>query len=160
MGESDGLISNVLLWNIIGHILFQTGMRAICILGARKLFNLHSSDNDVPESRLIAVLVFNLFVLMTDLYLINSRVAGDAMSVLDGLSGNRHFVVLFVSILIVHFVLSHFASVAFQTTKLPIEFSLYSRAFADFELVVGFLLKLMRIRDYPMENFGSKKLIK
>jgi Ca2+-transporting ATPase len=92
---------------------------------------------------------------MTDLNLINSRVAGQDTSVFDGLCSNPYFIVLFILILIVHVVLSHFASLAFQTVKIPLKFWGYSLAFAVAELFVGGLLRLIRLTDRTTEKLEA-----
>jgi Ca2+-transporting ATPase len=164
-GESDGLISNVLLRNIIGHCLYQTAVLLLCIFGAKSVFAMDipvegSADLDEAQRRGISTFVFNTFVFMTDLNLINCRVAGQDMSVLDGLLLNPYFIVLFILILAVHVILSHFASLTFQTVKLPFKFWAYSLVFGIFELFIGFLLRLMKLTDHTTEKLEKYRAMR
>jgi hypothetical protein len=77
------------------------------------------------------------------------------MSVLDGLGSNPYFIVLFVLIFVVHVVLSHFASLAFQTVKLSWKFWGWSLAFAIAELFIGFLLRLIKLTDHTLEMLDA-----
>jgi Ca2+-transporting ATPase len=152
-GESDGLISNVLLRNIIGHAIYQTGILLLCTFGTDKVLRIHFQGTQ--ESKGVSTFVFNTFVMMTVVNLINCRVAGQDMSVLDGICSNPYFIVIFLLIIIVHFILSHFGSVAFETVKLPFEFWLYSIVFGLGELLIGFFLRLIRLTDHTTERLET-----
>jgi Ca2+-transporting ATPase len=153
-GESDGLISNVLLRNIIGSVTYQLAVMLLAMFGAHTVFGLE--DN----SRMVSTFVFNTFVFMQVFNLINARVAGQDMSVLDGILTNPYFIVIFFSIAIMHVILSHFASSAFQTDKVDFKFWGYSVAFGAGELIVGLFLRMVRLVDHTAEKLDALRRLR
>jgi Ca2+-transporting ATPase len=83
-GEADQLISNVLLRNIIGHCCYQ--VTVLCVILFRGQLFFDGNETDIhAERRHIGTLLFNSFIYMQVFNLINARVAGQDMSVLEGL---------------------------------------------------------------------------
>jgi Ca2+-transporting ATPase len=164
-GESDGLISNVLLRNIVGHCTYQIAVLLVLIFGAKSLFGIEMTLADVTikipnptadelklkleetQAEAVSTFVFNTFVFMQVFNLINARVAGQDMSVLDGIVTNPYFIVIFILIAIIQVILSHFASVAFHTRQIHVKYWGYSVLFGVVELIIGFFLRLIRLSD-------------
>ena len=150
-GESDGLISNVLLRNILGHVIYQSAVLLLILFGAKKIFNINEVDK-TAEERHISTLVFNTFVYMQVFNLINSRVAGQDMSVLDGILSNPFFIIIFLGIAIIQAILTELAKSAFVTVHLNWKEWLICLGFGLFSLVVGFILRLIRLPDRTTEK--------
>jgi Ca2+-transporting ATPase len=177
-GESDGLISNVLLRNIIGHVGYQMVVMLLCMFGGIKIFGLKEEDIAFPtgdisdikldlhlddeklEARLVSSFVFNTFVFMQVFNLINARVAGQDMSVLDGILQNPYFIAIFFLIAILQFILSHFAAVAFHTFGLEGKYWGISIAFGVGELIVGFFLRMIRLTDHTTEKLQALRALR
>jgi Ca2+-transporting ATPase len=173
-GESDGLISNVLLRNIIGHVTYQLAVLLLIMFGAKSVFGLEVTDlhdkifadyeldetkwnkyTEEMEARGVSTFVFNTFVLMQVFNLINARVAGQDMSIVDGIFQNPYFIAIFFIIILMHIVLSYFASAAFQTLKIGVEFWGISIAFGAGELIVGIFLRMVRLQDHTADKLNA-----
>jgi Ca2+-transporting ATPase len=107
------------------------------------------------DARTVSTFVFNTFVLMQVFNLINARVAGQDMSVVDGIFQNPYFIAIFFIIIVMHIVLSYFASTAFQTLPIGAEFWGMSVAFGAGELIIGFILRLIRLQDHTAAKLNA-----
>ncbi|KAH0793266.1 calcium-translocating P-type ATPase, PMCA-type family protein [Histomonas meleagridis] len=150
-GESDGLISNVLARNIVGHVVYQTIVLFLILFGDKSIFKINESDSDIQE-RHVSTLVFNTFVYMQVFNLINARVANQDMTVLDGLFSNIWFIIIFVGIAGLQAILVIFAKSAFLTVDLSWKEWLISIGLGAGSLVIGVLLRLIKLPDMTVEK--------
>jgi Ca2+-transporting ATPase len=195
-GESDGLISNVLVRNITGHVVYQMAVLLIVMFGADRLFGIdkaasyirefakelipHTDLVDADEKpiteealnilidkqtdkatrRYVSTFVFNTFVYMQVFNLINARVAGQDMSVLDGIISNPFFIIIFLIIGGMQAILSEFAGAAFMTYKMqPVHWGI-AIGFGVGSLLIGFILRLIRLQDHTSEKLQALRKIR
>jgi Ca2+-transporting ATPase len=189
-GEADNLISNVLLRNIIGHVLYQLIVLMIILFGAKHIFGISGDEGDQPHyisdilaadqsyktvdlnsskateivdkvvARYTSTFVFNAFVYMQVFNLINARVAGQDFSVLDGLFSNPYFLIIFVCIAGVQAILSELAGVAFETYHMEIEHWVISLAFGAGALIIGALLRFITLADHTTERLNALRRLR
>jgi Ca2+-transporting ATPase len=158
-GESDGLISNVLFRNIFGHCVYQTIVLCLILFGAESIFEIHDDDIEY-ERKHLSTLVFNVFVFMQVFNLINARVAGQDMSILDGLLSNPYFIVIFFGIAGVQAILTELAKAAFVTINMTGIEWVISIAFGAGSLVVGVLLRMIRLPDNTSEKLDALRAMR
>ena len=145
-GESDGLISNIVFRNIFGHVAYQLAILFLILFGAKTVFHINELDDDLQE-RHTSTLVFNTFVYCQVFNLINARVAGQDMSVLDGLFTNPFFLIIFFSIGGVQAILVELAGSAFVTIHLSWKEWLICLGFGAGELIIGVILRCIKLPD-------------
>lgn len=153
-GESDGLISNVLFRNICGHTIYQLAVLFLILFGAKKLFGVNYSDDEVQEKN-VSTMVFNAFVYCQVFNLINARVAGQDMSIFDGLFKNPYFIIIFFFIGGLQAILSELAGAAFVTVHMNWKRWLICLAFGAGELIIGAILRCIKLRDRTTEKLQA-----
>ncbi|OHT02030.1 calcium motive P-type ATPase [Tritrichomonas foetus] len=153
-GESDGLISNVIFRNISGHVVYQLLVLFLMLFGAKSIFLINEVNKDLQE-RHTSTLVFNTFVYMQVFNLINARVAGQDMSVMDGLFMNPYFLIIFFAIAIVQAILTELAGSAFLTVHLNWKEWLICIGFGAAELIVGAILRCIRLKDTTTQKLNA-----
>jgi magnesium-transporting ATPase (P-type) len=145
-GKSDKLVSNILLRNISGNCVYQVVVLCLILFGGKSILGIQDSDLEY-ERKHIATLLFNTFVFMQVFNLINARVAGQDMSVFDGLLRNKAFIGLFFGIAAAQATLSEIGKAVFHTISLEATDWVICLAFGAGSLLVGFLLRLIRLPD-------------
>jgi Ca2+-transporting ATPase len=153
-GESDGLLSYVLLRNIIGHCVYQVGVLLLILFGKRSIFGIDEHDKKM-EAKHVSTLVFNTFVYMQVFNLINARIAGQDMSIFDGLFTNPYFIGIFILIAGVQAILTELAKAAFMTINLSAMEWVYSLAFGAGSLVIGACLRAITVKDVTTEKLDA-----
>lgn len=143
-GESDNLISNVLLRNIIGHVVYQMIVLLLILFGKHSIFGI---PDDSDEEKHTSTYVFNAFVYMQVFNLINARVANQDMSVFDGLFSNVYFIIIFFIIGGLQAILVELAKSAFVTVHLPWDEWLICLAFGVGSLIIGAILRCFKLKD-------------
>jgi Ca2+-transporting ATPase len=189
-GEADSLISNVLLRNIIGHVIYQLIVLMIILFGAKAIFGIQGddprpqyiedvlvSDNwydllnksgevkadealDKVVARYTSTFVFNAFVYMQVFNLINARVAGQDFSVFDGLFSNPYFIIIFVSIAGLQAILSELAGVAFETYHMQAEHWGISLGFGVGSLIIGAILRFITVTDNTTDKLNALRRLR
>jgi Ca2+-transporting ATPase len=150
-GEADKLISNVLLRNIVGHCVYQVIVLCLILFGGELVFGIHEIDGE-SQRRHVATLLFNSLVYMQAFNLINARVAGQDMSVLDGLFSNSWFIGIFFGIAGLQAMLTELLRPMFHTVSMTATEWLICLAFGAGSLVVGIILRLIRLSDQTSER--------
>jgi Ca2+-transporting ATPase len=158
-GESDGLISNVLFRNIVGHVCYQMVVLLLILFGSKSIFGIDDPDLE-DERKHVSTVVFNAFVYMQVFNLINARVAGQDMSVLDGILTNPYFIVIFVAIAGVQAILTELAKAAFITVNMTATEWLICLAFGVGSLVIGFLLRMIQLTDRTTEKLDALRALR
>ena len=148
-GESDKLISNVLQRNIIGHVIYQMIVLLLILFGKHAIFGI---PDDSDEEKHTSTYVFNALVYMEVFNLINSRVTGQDMSVLDGLFSNIYFIIIFLVIAGLQAILVELAKSAFVTVHLSWDEWLVCLAFGVGSLIIGAILRCIRVKDTTSLN--------
>ncbi|OHT02234.1 calcium motive P-type ATPase [Tritrichomonas foetus] len=145
-GESDGLISNVLFRNITGHCIYQLIVLFLILFGDKKIFGI-DEPTDALQEKHVSTMVFNAFVYCQVFNLINARVAGQDMSVMDGLFTNFYFIAIFFLIAGLQAILLELAKSAFMTVHLRWDEWLICLAFGAGSLIIGAILRCIRLKD-------------
>lgn len=153
-GESDGLISNVLLRNIVGHTCYQLICLFLLLFGNTKIFGIDDPIDEVKEKH-TSTLVFNTFVYCQVFNLINARVAGQDMSIFDGLFSNPYFLIIFVFIGGLQAILTELAKAAFITVNMNWKEWLICLAFGAGELIIGAILRCIRLKDTTTQKLQA-----
>lgn len=153
-GESDGLISNILLRNILGHTIYQLAVLFLILFGNRKIFGINYSNDDLQEKH-TSTMVFNTFVYCQIFNLINARVAGQDMAVTDGIFKNPYFICIFFFIGGLQAILSELAGSAFVTVHMNWKRWLICLAFGVGELIIGVILRAIKLPDKTTEKLQA-----
>lgn len=153
-GESDGLISNVLLRNIIGHCIYQLAILNLILFGAKSVFGINDPDVNYHNTH-VSTLIFNTFVYCQVFNLINARVAGQDMSIFDGLFSNWVFLFIFVLIGGLQAILSELGKDAFDTINMTAKEWGICIGFGAGSLVIGAILRLIRLPDRTTEKLDA-----
>ncbi|OHT11104.1 calcium-translocating P-type ATPase, PMCA-type family protein [Tritrichomonas foetus] len=141
-GESGALISRLMYRNIIIHALFQTFLCLLVLFGAEKFFKL-----DTSIDRMENTFIFNVFVFCQIFNLFNSRVTDPSQTFFEGLFSNIFFWIIMIGITVVQVILVEFGGQIFGCTHLPWQQWLWSLGLASCEFIVGFILRLIPIKD-------------
>ena len=153
-GESDGLISNVLMRNIAGHTVYQAIVLLMILFGHDYIFGIKDESGDKSYT---SSLLFNTFVFMQVFNLINARVAGNEGGVFDGFFKNWYFIFIMLLIALLQFLIIHFGGDAFQTKRLGgIEWGI-TLGFGVGSLVIGFFLRLIKLKDRTTEKLNAHR---
>ena len=158
-GESDGLISNVLFRNILGHVIYQMIVLMLLLFGSEKLFGV-SEPTEEALAKHVSTLVFNTFVYMQVFNLINARVAGQDMSVLDGFFSNPYFILIFLIIAGLQAILCELAGAAFETVHLSWKEWLICLAFGVGSLIIGAILRCIKLPDKTTEKLEALRRLR
>ena len=118
--KTESLISNVIVRNLLGQLVFQLVILLTLVFYGHKLFNLPiGSDlgkNVEPETHF--TMVFNTFVFMGLFNEINSRRINDEANVFENIFTNTMFWVIFVVSIVLQVLLVQFAGRVFTTHRL------------------------------------------
>lgn len=152
-GESDGLISNILVRNIVGQCIYQMIFLLLILFGAKKIFHINEPVDDA-QSIHVSTMVFNTFVYFQVFNLINSRVTSSDMNVFDGLFSNWVFIFIFVLIAALQAIITEFGGSAFETTHLNWKEWLICLALGFGSLIIGALLRLIKLKDRTSEKLN------
>jgi len=118
-------------------------------------------DSEVKAiARYLSTFVFNTFVYMQVFNLINARVAGQDMSVLDGITKNPYFIIIFVAIAGIQAILSEFAGAAFLTYRMKGMHWVIALVFGAGSLVIGFILRMIRLPDRTAEKLDAMRRLR
>ena len=158
-GESDGLISNVLFRNIAGHVVYQMIVLMLLLFGAKPIFGINEPVEEV-QAKHVSTIVFNTFVYMQVFNLINARVAGQDMSVMDGFFKNPYFIIIFLIIAGLQAILCELAGAAFETVHLPWQEWLICLAFGVGSLFIGAILRCIRLPDKTTEKLEALRRVR
>jgi Ca2+-transporting ATPase len=153
-GEADGLLSHVLIRNIVGHCVYQIAVLLLILFGDEKIFGINDPIEE-DQARHVSTMVFNTFVYMQVFNLINARIAGSDMNVLDGLFTNPYFIVIFILIAGVQALLTELAKPAFLTVHLPWKEWLICLGFGAGSLVIGAVLRAINVKDVTTEKLNA-----
>lgn len=156
-GESDGLISNVLLRNIVGHTVYQLIVLFLILFGHEEIFGL--VDNS-PEKDTVSTMVFNTFVYCQVFNLLNSRLAAQDTKFFEGLFNNPYFICIFFVIGGLQAILVEVGGAAFQTVPLNYKYWLISIAFGAGSLIIGFFLRLIRLKDKTTHKLQALRTLR
>ena len=146
-GESGALISRLMYRNIITHALFQTGLILLALFGGEKFFHV-----DTNKNRALNTFIFNLFVFCQIFNLLNSRVTDPSQTFFEGLFANAYFWIIFFGITVVQCILVEFGGEIFGCTSMPWDQWLWTVGMASLELIVGFILRRIPIKDDTAER--------
>ena len=153
-GESDGLISNILVKNIIGQCIYQLIVMFLLLFGYDKIFGIHD-DDPARQSTHVSTMIFNTFVYCQVFNLINARVTSNDVKVLDGFFSNWVFIAIWLGIAALQAIITEFGSTAFETIGLPWKEWLISLAFAAGTLIVGAFLRTIKLKDRTTEKLEA-----
>ncbi|EAY14641.1 calcium-translocating P-type ATPase, PMCA-type family protein [Trichomonas vaginalis G3] len=161
-GRSDQLLSPVLIRNIVGQTLYQLIVLLLILFGYNKIFNLGFNKNDKKTfQRDMSGILFNTFVYMQVFNLPNSRIAGQDTPFFEGLFTNIYFVVIFIVIALVQVIIIEWCGSAFYHNwdhkhKEGIRW-LISLAFGVGSLVIGVILRLIRLTDHTTDRLNAHR---
>ena len=158
-GESDGLISNVLFRNIAGQVVYEMIVLLLILFGAKTVFGINEPVEET-QAKHVSTIVFNTFVYMQVFNLINARVAGQDMSVLDGFFSNPYFLIIFFVIAALQAILCELAGAAFETVHLPWQEWLICLAFGAGSLVIGAILRCIKLPDKTTEKLEALRRVR
>lgn len=146
-GESDGLLSKVLIRNIVGQTIYQMLALFLILFLSDPLFGIPNDPDNVEQQTHLSSLVFNVFVYMQVFNLLNSRVAGQDMSIIDGLFKNFYFIAIFVIISVLQAIIALFLQSAFDTSDLTSHDWLITFGFGLGSLFIGSILRMIHLKD-------------
>lgn len=158
-GESDGLISNILIRNIIGQCIYQMIFLLLILFGAKNIFGINEHDDDT-QSIHVSTMVFNTFVFFQVFNLINSRVTSNDMSVFDGLFSNWVFIFIFLLIAALQAIITEFGGSAFETMHLNWKEWLISLALGIGSLIIGAFLRMIKMKDRTTEKLNALRALR
>ena len=160
-GRGDQLLNNLLLRNIIGHVVYQIIVLLLCLFGIFDVFKLKhltpdsdQTQDDVDEL-LTSGFLFNAFVYMQVFNLPNSRLSGPNMKFFEGLFTNIYFDLIFIGIAVVQAIIIQFCGPAFKHEALDWKGWVISLAFGVGSLIIGFLLRLIPLKDHTSDNLNA-----
>ena len=151
-GQSDSIISRVLLRNITGHTIYQFIVMMLLLFGHETIFKIEDNEDGKP---LVSSIIFNVFVFMQVFNLINARAASNDSNAYQGLFSNIFFVILFFAIAIFQVIIMFCIKSPFQIVDIGWEGWVISIAFGVATLLIGFIVRLV-----PVEDNTTEKLIK
>lgn len=157
-GESDNIISNVLLRNIILHTLYQTFV-LLLILFAADYFKLKLRDGRT-RIYIISSWIFNTFVFMNIFNLINARVSYYSGNIFDEIFINYYFIVIFLVIAVVQITLIYVGSTAFHCIAPNGMEWLITLAFSVGEILFGFVVRLIPLKDHTLTRLNQYREMK
>lgn len=153
-GESDGLISNILVRNIAGQVVYQMIFLFLILFAPSKIFGIAEADEN-DQSIHVSTMVFNTFVYFQVFNLINSRVTSNDLSIFDGLFSNWVFLLIFFGIGCLQAIITEFGGTAFETTHLRWDEWLVSLALGFGSLFIGAILRAIKMKDKTTEKLNA-----
>jgi len=143
--QSEGLISPIMMRNILGHSYFQIIVILWMVFCGETMFY-------VPIGRGLSKgarptehysMIFHTFVMMQCFNEINSRKVHNEMNVFEGIFRTSLFTVIVVGTILVQFVLCEYGGIAFRTKGLPWDMHIYAVLIGAFSLIMGQLIRLI-----------------
>ena len=119
-GKNEGLISNVIVRNLLVQLFFHLGVMLSCVFYGHKMFNIPIGSNlgQQVDSEIQFTMVFDIFVFMEMFNEINSRRINNEANVFENLSKNAMFYSIFIISLVMQVLLVQFAGRVFNTHSL------------------------------------------
>ena len=119
-GKNEGLISNVIVRNLLVQLFFHLGVMLSCVFYGHKMFNIPIGSNlgQQVDSEIQFTMVFDIFVFMEMFNEINSRRINNEANVFENLSKNAMFYSIFIISLVMQVLLVQFAGRVFNTHPL------------------------------------------
>ena len=148
-GESDGLISNVVLRNILVASCYQVVVLFLIMFGYEKIFGVVDNSNEHYNTN---SWVFNTFVYMNVFNLINARKASNDGSIWAGFFSNPFFICICLGIALIQIPIIMFSGRVFYANAPSGKEWGITFAFSVFVLFVGFLQNLWNMEDHTKEN--------
>ena len=120
IGRNKSMISTIMVWNIVGHVLYQLTVLNIILFAGPTLLNIPngSGQGSAAEATEHNTLVFNTFVLIQLFNQINARKLHHEWNLFKGLCGSRIFVSIMVVELAVQAIIIEFGGPWFHTDGL------------------------------------------
>lgn len=146
-GSASHLISKLMFRNIGIHSIYQAVVIILIMFGGDTFFGVDTTTENGART-----FIFNVFVFMQIFNLLNSRVADQSTPFFQGFFDNYIFWVLFVSIVVIQAVLVEFGGKFFGTEGLDYKKWLWSIGFGASELLVGFIARLIKVKDDTRER--------
>jgi Ca2+-transporting ATPase len=150
-GASDHLVSRAMMRNIGGQALYESFVTLLLLFGHTSVFGFEGPDDEL----LCTTIVFNTFLLMSYVNMINAKASGPRDSVFDGLFTNWYFNSIFVIEIILHCIIVEFGGHVFHLTPLNWKEWLVCIAFALGSLPVGALLRCVPVKDHTTANLEA-----
>ena len=156
-GESDGLISNVVLRNIIIASCYQVFVLFLIMFGSESVFGIVDNSNEYYNTH---SWVFNTFVYMNVFNLINARKASNDGSIWSGFFTNPFFICIFIGLAVIQIPIIMFSGRVFYANAPSGKEWGITLAFSVVVLLVGFLQNLWNMEDHTKENLDAYRKMK
>jgi Ca2+-transporting ATPase len=158
-GESDRLINSVLFRNILGHSIYQIAVLLFLLFIPDGMMNIDVTPGDEPMTERSSV-VFNTFIFMEVFNLINSRIAGQDMSIFDGLFTNIFFWVIFFVICAMQVIIMDGIPSAFSVISINWKLWLVSLGFGFGSLIIGMFLRFIPVPDNTTQKLEALRKLR
>lgn len=154
-GISDFVVNNIMIRDTIGSTIYQFIVLFVVLFLAKDIFGWESDDKLKRET-----IVFNTYVYCEVFNLINCRTTSHKGSPYDGIFKNPYFLVILIGLLIVQFIVTQFCGTFFVTSPLGYKEWIYSLASGFVILIIGFILRLFRLKDLTVETMNADRKMK
>jgi Ca2+ transporting ATPase len=143
IGSSESLISRIMLWNIIGHSIYQIVVIIFFIFFGQNFFDIDSGINTI---------ILNTFAIMTILNLFNCRIIHEKTHCFKGLLSNPLFFGILFMALVIHIVVAEFIPWLLDTSSLFFQQWLWCFFFGSGVLLWGQIISII----FNSNCFGEK----
>ena len=156
-GQSDGIISNILLRNIGGQVVWQFIVEMLLVFGHETVFGI---VDDSTGKTLVSSIIFNAFVFMQIFNLINARAAAQDSSAYKGLFSNIYFVILFFIILVLQIIIIFVGRAPFELVEFDWKGWVISIVAGIVVLPLGSLVRLIPVQDKTTEKLIAHRAMR
>ena len=151
-GESDNLVSNIVLRNILIQAFYQIVVLFLIMFGSESIFGVVDNSEDHYNTH---SWIFNTFVYMNVFNLINARKASNDGSIWSGFFQNPYFLIIFLGLGIIQIPIIMFSGRVFYANAPSGKEWGITLAFSVGVLLVGFLQNLWNMEDHTKENLDA-----
>lgn len=143
-GRNSPLVSPIMLFNIVGQVIYQLTVILCILFFGYKLLDIEKGGNAIvsyPTEHF--TIIFNTFVLMTMFNEINARKIHGEVNVFRGIFTNPIFYVIWIGTCFAQILIVTFGGYVFQTTRLDITQWLWCLFFAVGTLIWAQLIRVV-----------------
>ena len=159
-GESDPLISLIMIRNIVAHMCYELTVCFLIMFGFHTVFKFPIPADKESEMKYKSTLLFNTFIYCNIVNLVNVRVSGPHMSIWDGFFSNWYFNIIFIVLLALQAILVQFCGKVFYLTPLNWKEWVMCAGFAIGTFLIGFLIRAIPVPDKSMERLEASREVK
>ncbi|OHT14867.1 Calcium-transporting ATPase PAT1 [Tritrichomonas foetus] len=152
-GKKVQLLNNTLMTNIAGQGCYQIVILLVVLIAGDNIFKNEIIQHSIQHYSLL----FNTFVFCQVFNLLNSRIVAKSQKFFDGIFSNVLFIVIFLGISLVQAIIIEFGGKVFETAHLKWSHWLFSLACGIFSLFIGFLLRLIPLKDLTYEEVENQR---